>query len=243
MFLPSTNSYAQNAVTLFRGILNARSTATICRTTTVHLGRYWAAEAALRSHQYDHFYFTNTDCKVKLAIEQQILAESIKSPMTIYGPYVYVRAVGKAAKNEKLVNKKYLGAWKYINQSYGYNGVHHIVTKLVIERIYLDLKQQGRKVSLSDMQNNAPSMYHPFHGRPEYEHIFHNVDEQYQIYKEHGMRALMVHQLELINDINIRIGLRPMTDQYIDGMLKETKLWCEVYGLIYDDWHPVEGIK
>ena len=243
MFLP-LSSYAQNAVGLYRAIRGLRATTRVCRTTTVNLSNFWVARDALATHQqYRNFYFTNTNSCVQLHVEQQLLANQLKSPMTIYGPYNYVRAISTAAKDRELINEKYMSAWKHIRQTDGYNGVHHIVPKAVIEQIYRDMKASGKKVSLSDMQQNAPSMFHPFHGKPEYQHIFHNIEEQYAIYNEHGMRALMVHQLELINDINIQIGLTPMPDWYIDGLLQETKLWCKHFGLVYDNWYPVEGIK
>lgn len=242
IFLPM-GSYSQNAVSIYRAIRGFRATTRVCRTTTVRISNFYPARQALAANpQYRNFTFTNTNSCIRMSVEQQILHQQLKSPTTIYGPYNYVRAISTVAKNRDLVNPRYLSAWKYINQSTGYNGVHHIVTKAVIERIHADLKASGKKVSLSDMQKNAPSLFHPFHGNPAYQDVFHNIDEQYTIYKEHGMRALMVHQLELINDINIKIGLEPFPDWYIDGILKETQLWCKHFGIDFGERPPMEGI-
>lgn len=243
VFLP-VGSYAQNAVGVFRAIRGIRSTTRITRVAEVRINNFWVARDALASHRnYTNFDFTNTSSRIQLQVEQRIRAEQLKSPTTFYGPYNYMRAVSSVSRDQKLVNPRYAAAWKHLRQTEGYNGAHHLVMTAVIERIHADLKASGHKVSLSDLKNNAPCIFHPFHGRPEYQHIFHNLDEQYAIYTEHGMRALIVHQLELINDINIQIGLEPMPDWYIDGILKETKLWCNHFGLVYDNWVPVEGIK
>lgn len=224
----------------------------VCRTAVTRIENFHVANQAFKSHlDYRYIKLGTTPVGVEpacvaLRVEQEILARQLQDPKTIFGPYSYVRAVSSVAQNPTFIHKKFLEHWKEINASDGYNGVHHIVTKAAIERIYTDMVIQGKidpaKISVEAFQRNAPSMFHPMHGVPEYEKVFHNIDEQYNIYVEHGMRALIVHQLELINDVNLKLGLEPMPDWYIDGIIKETKFWCEHFGIDFGDRVPMEGI-
>lgn len=243
IFLP-IGSYAQNAVSIVKGLRRIKASTRICRTAVTGIDNFHVANQAFKSHhEYTYIRLKTTPVGVEpacvaLQVEREILSHQLQDPKTIFGPYTYVRAVSSVAQNNTFVHKKYLDQWKEINKSKGYNGVHHIVTKATIERIYKDLVEQGKidgkKIGVSSLQLNAPSMLHPMHGVPEYSKVFHNVDEQYAIYKEHGMRALIVHQIKRINEVNMKIGLEPMPEWYIDGILKETHFWCTHFGINFD---------
>lgn len=227
------SAYSQNAVRLLRSLRNLKPTA-VCRTINVPISRSFEALDIARFQTPRTYDFTNTSCRVKITMERRLLEASITTPEAIYGPYTYVRAFSTAAKTEELVSPRYLAKWKKINEVTGYNGVHHLISKSTIKRIHADLKQHGKKVSLSDMESNAPSIFHPFHGSPEYVNIFHNIDQQYYDYKTFGMKVTIMSLLERIDEINIERGLPPMPEQYLLGVLKEAELWTRYYGLIWE---------
>ena len=224
---------AQNAVMLLRSLRNLKPT-TICRTINVPISRSFEALAIARFQAPNAYNFTNTNCRVKVSMERQLLAHSITTPEAIYGPYKYVRAFSTAAKTEELVSPKYLARWKRINESTHYNGVHHLISRSTIKRLHADLKQSGKKVSLADMESNAPSIFHPFHGSPEYQDVFHNIDQQYFDYKRFGMKVTIISLLERIDEINVQVGAPTMTEEYLNGVLKEAELWTRFYGLTWE---------
>lgn len=226
------SAYSQSAVMLLRSLRNLKPT-TICRTINVPTARAFEAINVARVQSPNTYQLTNTACRVQVKMERHILASSITSPEAIYGPYKYVRAFSKAARTEELVRPQYLERWKKINETTGYNGVHHLISKSTIKRIHADLKRKGKKVSLNDMETNAPSIFHPMHGNPEFSEVFHNIDQQYQDYKMFGMKVTIISLLERINEVNISLGAQPMPDWYLDGILKEAELWSKYYGL---DW-------
>ena len=225
--------YSQSAVTLLRSLRNLKPT-TICRTMSVPISRSFEAIDIARMQAPNRYTFTNTDCRVKVYLERELLSQSIKAPETIYGPYKYVRAFSTAAKTEELVNRKYLERWKHINDVQGYNGVHHLISKSTIKRIHADLKQRGKKVSLSDLESNCPSILHPLHGHPEYQDVFHNIDQQYEDYQKFGMKITILSLLERIDEENVKLGLPTFPEWYLEGILKEAELWTKYNGLVWE---------
>ena len=99
--------------------------------------------------------------------------------------------------------------------------------------IHSDLQRNGIKVNLESMQKNAPALFHPMHGNPNYEDVFHNPYEQYEIYKKSGAKAVMKNQIEKINLLNIELGIPEISEEMIDGLIKETELWCQIYNVRY----------
>lgn len=224
---------AQNAVMLLRSLRNLKPT-TICRTINVPISRSFEALAIARFQAPNAYNFTNTNCRVKVSMERQLLAHSITTPEAIYGPYKYVRAFSMAAKTEELVSPKYLARWKRINESTHYNGVHHLISRSTIKRLHADLKQSGKKVSLSDLESNCPSILHPLHGHPEYQDVFHNIDQQYEDYQKFGMKITILSLLERIDEENVKLGLPTFPEWYLEGILKEAELWTKYNGLVWE---------
>lgn len=226
-------SFGQNVVTLLRTFGRANS-ASICR--TINVPPYVINEAiGISMYQNANRYkIDEIGCRLNIQLEKDILLESIKEPTTIYGPYNYLRAYTRLSREQKFVNKKFADDWRKITKVNGYNGVHHLISKGTIKLIYEDLKREGKEISLIDMENNAPAIFHPLHGNPEYKDIFHNIDEQYYDYKRFGMKVTIISLLERIDEANIKIGAKPFPKWYLKGVLKEAELWCKYYGINWE---------
>ena len=233
LFLIPVIFCAQNAVTLYRSLINLES-ATICRTITVP--KVLAVEAINVGdmQSLNKYNLESIDCELQLSIERALSLHSIKSPETIYGPFKYVRGISTIARNQDFVDERYIEFWKKINETTGYNGIHHLINRATIKKLHADLKAQGNNVSLMEMETNAPSIFHPLHGNPEYQEIFHNADKQYDDYQKYGMKFTILRLLARINFLNIGAGLKPMPAWYIKGILTEAELWTKYYGLIWE---------
>jgi len=226
--------HSQNAVQLVKSASKGASksyTKTICRSVTVPTAGYMAGKQALLSHNPANFACTDLYSAIQLATQKSITAKSIASPMEVYGPYCYLRKISDAAEDSQLVNPEFKDAWKHINKSGYYNGAHHIVNKSAIKLIHDDLKRAGANPWLESMQRDAPAIFHPMHGNPNYNNVFHNAQEQYQIYKQSGIKAVMQHQIKKINQVNRKIGLDDMSEEMYNGLMHEAELWCKIYGI------------
>lgn len=83
------------------------------------------------------------------------------------------------------------------------------------------------------MQNDAPGIIHPFHGNPEYQVMFHNINRQLALYDEGGVRAII---LDYFNNMQELHRLYPreapvIYQEMVDNTLKEAQLWAETYRL------------
>lgn len=226
--------HSQNAVQLSRNVCKGASKSygvTISRTVTVPAGCYMLGKEALLAHNPSNFVCTDFYSSLQLATQKYISAKSIASPMDIYGPYRYLRKISDAAADTQLVDPEFKDAWKHINKSGYYNGAHHIINKSVIKRIHADLKRAGANPNFEEMQRDAPAIFHPMHGNPNYNNAFHNTQEQYKIYKQRGVKAVMDYQIEKINEVNRKLGFNEISDEMYDGLMHEAKLWCEMYNL------------
>ena len=195
-----------------------------------------AIEVAKRQslNRHTNWSFTNTSSRVEVTINRKLAEHSLKSPKQIYGPYNYVRTFSRVSKQESLIEPSYLLEWRGIQESQGYNGAHHLVNKYTIKLIHDQMKAQGIKFNLSECQNNAPAIFHPLHGDPKYQYIFHNPLEQYELYFQYGMKSIIIRKLYEINQLNIERGLPELPQEYIDGLLKETELWTRYHGLMWE---------
>ena len=228
--IAGVSTYSQNAVMLLKGISES-APKTLCRAVNVPAAGYSIANQALLSHRPDKLSYVNVCFAVQLSAEKDLIAKSIASPTTLYGPYIYLRRIEDAGRDSELVNPAYATVWKHIHQTGYYNGAHHIINKSVIKRIHSGIKQNGEKLCLDCMQRDAPAIFHPMHGNPTYNNVFHNHEEQYEIYRASGVKALMQHQIKKINKLNRDIGLPEIEGEMYDGLMKEAELWCAIYGL------------
>lgn len=234
--LISTNIYSQSIVGIARNV--RFKPVVIRRTIRVPIARTHEAIYVGRAHQsafrHTHFTFTNTSSLSVVTIERELKRHTLESPQHLFGTYNHLKALSKISKDRALIMKRYENEWKKINQTQGYNGVHHIINKYSLKLIHERLKKQGIKFNLEEAQRNAPAIFHPLHGDPKYQHIFHNPLEQYELYFQYGMKSIIISKLYEINQLNIERGLPELPQEYIDGLLKETELWTRYHGLMWE---------
>jgi len=241
----SINLYSQNIISLGRSLKNLKPTY-IERTIHVNTARSFEAIEVARYQSLNHhtnWTFTNTTTNIDVHIKRILAEHTLKSPRTIYGPYNYVRVFSKISKNEDLTTNKHLLDWKHINQTTTYNGAHHLINKYTLKLIYLEMKQEGINVSLTDMQKNAPAIFHPLHGDPQYKQYFHDYASQLYDYHHYGMKVTILNILANIDNIGIANGLPKMHNEYIIGILKETELWCKSYHLVWERHNSAIELK
>lgn len=176
-------------------------------------------------------------------IEAQFAIPRLNRPENIYGGYNYLRTMTKLSlKLPNNVEKDYQGTWQKINLTRTYNGAHHIVNKTTLEEIFLQMKEQARargeefNVNLSEMQNNAPAIFHRLHGNPEFSYIFHNRERQLQIYYQSGMKAVIDDFFEQINMVAEESGglILQVPQSVIEGTYLEAELWCKTFNLRWE---------
>lgn len=234
--LISTNIYSQSIVGIARNV--RFKPVVIRRTIRVPIARTHEAIYVGRAHQRlfrnTRYTFTNTSSLTLIKIERELSRHTLESPQQLFGSYNHLRAHSKVSKNRALIMKKYEEEWKRINDAQGYNGIHHIINKYSIKLIHDQAKREGRKFNLDEAQKNAPAIYHPLHGDPKYQHIFHNPVEQYEIYMQFGMKSVILNKLREINELNIEKGFPELPEEYIDGLVKETELWTRYHGLMWE---------
>lgn len=228
LLLTSVHIYPQNAIKIL-GNLRRLSKVAVERTIYVPKVDYLPA-VAIASH-YEPYKVVNYGSIAQIEYNITFQINSLKLPDTIYGPYNYMRAISKVSKQTKFIHPDYMSIWSKLNNSVGYNGVHHLINKSTIKQICSDYACSS--AILTEMQKNAPSIFHPFHGNPHFTTIFHNSEEQYENYVRFGMKRTAEIQLDKINELNKAMGKPKLTEEYIEGILNEVKIWCSIYGLTY----------
>lgn len=225
--------YSQNAVELLRPIHRA-SSAILVRKINVPITVGAPALRVARLNPKDNCAVKTSAFRVEVELEREIARNSLKDPVRVYGPYKFVKTVSRASQNPLLVNEQYIDNWKHINTVGYYNGVHHLISKSTIKRIYQDLKEQGEDVRLNEMENNSPAIFHPLHGDSDFRDVFHDTDQQYYDYKRFGMKVTIISLLERIDELNLKFGLPPYPEQYLDGVLKEAELWSKYWKIRWE---------
>lgn len=178
--------------------------------------------------------------QINVVVEYRL--PKLKSPSMLWGSYQGLRAVTSLARDPKYVNDKYLHTWSRINITNGYNGVHHIVNKSTLKQIYSDMKAEAMAkgepftINLDMLQKEAPASLHPFHGKPEYSVIFHNLDRQMQLYNEGGVKAIIMDYFTETRNFHLNypddapaIPLQVMTNT-----LQEAELWAKTFNLKWE---------
>ena len=229
--------YSQNIISIGRSLRHFRTPTKITRQIRVPIANtHNAIEVAkLQSLQKQtHYTFTNTSTLSVITLERQLAKHTIQHPVTIVGPYNYVRVFSGLSKEADLVDPKFTEEWKYIQKAQDYNGAHHIINKYTLKLIWEEQRANGIKTNLSDMQKNAPAIFHPLHGNPAYKYHFHNPETQLEIYKEYGMKIVLVEQLRRIDEVNIANGFPTFPETYVQLLIKETRMWCKEHKLIWE---------
>lgn len=166
--------------------------------------------------------------KKQIALEATIKQE-VCFPVDVSGGYNYLKLVAREMKG--------CDGWENISRTRGYNGAHHIINKTVIDVICADIKANARlrgkeiHLDVNEVKNNAPAIFHPYHNRQGYAHIFHNPKEQIRLYYTIGVRGIIEDFFIRVNELNKAEGLPPYPEEFIEHTLKEAALWAKHYGL------------
>lgn len=186
------------------------------------------------------FVQLNSATVSRVVLQTHFAIPRLNRPENVYGGYNYLRTMTKLSYNPTdNIEDIYQSAWRKINHVQGYNGAHHIVNKSTLEQIYLDMKTKARSrgetlgINLSEMQNNAPAVFHRLHGHPEFTPVFHNKERQLQIYYTSGIKAVIDDFFEQVNLIAWESdGLIPRVPQKVmEGTYMEAELWCKTFNL------------
>ena len=158
----------------------------------------------------------------RIVVERRILTEKVRqnkstlranhlqtcsSPLGVVGPNNYLKGVSRHFKGTK--------GWKTINNTTGYNGAHHIVTRFVIKEI------GGSNEAIA----NAPSVFHPLHNDLRYTDWFHNHQRQLEIYQKGGIKAII---LDFFNRVD------GFEKEDIETVLLEAELWSKHWGFRWE---------
>ena len=179
----------------------------------------------------------------RIHMEAHFAIPRLNRPENIYGGYNYLRTMTKLSyKSPDNIENIYQNAWQKINLTRGYNGAHHIVNKSTLEQIHQNMKAKARArgevftINLSEMQNNAPALFHRLHGNPEFTSVFHNKERQLQIYYTSGIKAVIDDFFEQVNLIAWESeGLIPRVPQKVmEGTYLEAELWCKMFNLRWE---------
>ena len=223
--------YCQSAFTVFKLIAKntARKGTLICRnikTLPKHLKV--ANKAVLYRNPEEYIKAVNTECEIVLTTK--FIQPVLTAPENIYGGYNYLRIISKISKQKGAVVKTYRPIWKKIHDVTSYNGAHHIVNQSTLKEIH---KRYGMKVNLTEMQRNAPAIFHRLHGHPAYTSTFHNMEMQLLIYEQRGVSGIIDNffiKAKLISASSR--GTIPMYSyEVIRGTYLEAELWAKTFGL------------
>ena len=154
---------------------------------------------------------------------QTIITQPQVSPLEVSGGYNYLRAVSQASRG--------LPDWKKINASDGYNGVHHIINKTVLDELYRVREKKENGLTYNDFVRNSPAAFHPLHNDLNFGWFFHNPKLQMRIYAEKGVKGVLIDYFGKANYLSKEYGFEEYTDEVIKNSLSEAKFWAEVWGL------------
>lgn len=246
----SCSASGQNAYTIVQKARNARhfKAAVISRSLQAPASQLALANSALKLRSPKPF--TPIRFKQKIAgervsqirINTEFLVPRLGNPGNIYGGYNYLKTIAKLSRSPNTVEPAYARMWRLINDNAAYKGAHHIVNKSTLRIIYEDMAARAEmagkpfSVNLTEMQNNAPGIFHILHGHPSYQRIFHNAERQTDIYYEYGMKAVIEDFFEQINRISAAsLGSIPgIPPSVMSGTYIEAELWCKTFHLRWD---------
>ncbi len=175
-------------------------------------------------------------------IKAKIAVGRLNRPENLHGGYNYLRTLAKQARELGTIEPCYAQIWKKIADSRTYNGAHHIVNKSTLKEIHKDMKQKAEErglpfpISLTEMQNNAPAVFHRLHGTPEYKHIFHNNERQVGLYYTGGMKMVIEDFFYQLKELGFRQHSRELQipPAVQEATLAEAELWCKMFHLRWE---------
>lgn len=235
------SAHGQSIVRIARAGLLRTPRPVIRRTITVPIAHFDYARQAVQYQRYTHKELhEHMGTHLQLTTERAIARHELRSPSQIIGPYNYVRAHSTVAKMEGTIHPSFVEDWKHLNDVQGYRGAHHLVNKYALEMIYKEQKRLGIKQGkLHEMQSNAPTIYHPLHGDPTAQEVFHDADKQVHDYFNFGMKVVVLGKLADIDLLNTQHGFPNLPQTYIEAVLAEAQLWSIHNGLVWErDFNP-----
>lgn len=229
--LLSPSLFGQSAFAIFKLVAknSVKRGTLVCRTIkTLPKNAKLATKAALYQSPDDFVRAAERECE--LVITTKFVQPVLTAPENIYGGYNYLRVISKISKEKGAVVKAYRPIWKKINDVTSYNGAHHIVNQSTLKEIH---KRYGMSVNLSDMQRNAPAVFHRLHGHPAYTKMFHNAEFQVLIYERSGIHGILDNFFRQAKLISVQSsGAIPMYDYHVvKGTYLEAELWAKTFGL------------
>lgn len=195
----------------------------ILLSTTVYSQNIFRFKARGHRVKVERTIVTNQANLARRILRTTNLTEQKRLRAIYYQPRVHPTNLTGPNNYLKGLSRRFTGPqWERIGQSGGYNGAHHIVTKAVIKQISL---KDGEIVA------NAPSVFHPLHNNPNFEHMFHDHERQLKIYEQSGIRGVVIDFFERANAVSGRLGIPVYNDDVIYQALLEAELWAKHWGL------------
>ena len=170
---------------------------------------------------------TNIEKQVML---QSVIKQPVCYPEEVAGGYNYLRLMNREMHSEE--------GWEYVACSNLYNGAHHIINKSALEIIYFDIKKHqagtnGLDFNLTELQANAPAVFHVYHNSTRYRHFFHDRERQIRIYYKKGVSGVLDDFFKQVEKINEKEGLPSYSEEFKKTTFLEAELWARHYGLLW----------
>lgn len=235
-----SSAYSQSAFRVIRIARNAKvfRPSVICREIRVPRTQGYLANQLIAAHNPNSVIRqANKHCVPEIIITAEYNIPLLRMPETLYGGYNNLKTIAGIAKNPTAVDKRYIRIWKHINNSTTYNGVHHIVNKSTLKAIHLEQVKSTRKnINLAAMQNNAPAIFHIYHGNQAYKDVFHNSEAQLDLYHQKGIKGVIQAFFAQLNYINAHgpLKLSPVSKEVIKGTMLEAEIWAKTFGLRWE---------
>lgn len=244
----SCSAFGQNAFSIVQQAKNAKRfrAAVVCRELYAPAAQAALAKATvdLRLPRYAKVSHTNIRPNThirfpQVCIKSEFSIPLLANPNSIYGGYNYLKTVAKLSHTQNAVEPAYVRMWHLINDTNTFHGAHHIVNKSTLKIIFEDMQEKawslGRDLpfTLSEMQNNAPGIFHMLHGHPAYQRLFHNTERQLDIYYESGVKGILDDFFERLDQITISSGgdIPSPNPAAVEGTYKEAELWSKTFHL------------
>ena len=232
LLLLPLNVFSQSAFTIIKAAKTATKQSIVCRSIRTELKNVALLNDVIRTQSIISKQAYNTinkrSCAPEVFITYKFRTPPLTYPEKLYGTYNYLKIISRLVRNNGLVSDNYKRTWKHINTTQAYNGVHHIVNKSTLQEIFIRENLKGR-VSLAEMQSNAPAVFHSLHGNPLYKDIFHNRDKQVKTYFKYGMKAVIDDFFNEVSIASRKEGVRFFSEEVIENTYKEAHLWCNTF--------------
>lgn len=166
----------------------------------------------------------------------------LQSPSSLWGSYHYLHLLTIISRTSAAIDPAYKEQWKVVPDSAGYRGVHHIVNKTTLRHIYKDMKEASQEkkeffaIKFSDLHNDSPGSLHPFHGKNQFSHIFHNSSRQLELYEEGGIKLIVLDYFKSLRQLALQYPQEApaIPAEVVKNTLLESKLWCETFQLRWE---------